>query len=789
MNADVKELQERLAAARQELRAERTERERAAAQLEALRGRWSVRVALGVADAARPVRLLPRRLGRRLIPRLRRQPTPLSAPPRTDVRDGGNPFFAQLASLFGEQPTERLWPIPAAGSAAALQDSALMDGPRVSVVMVVSDGAVAVERSVQSLLQQTYRQWELIVRDCTGGAGGEWANEVGDRRVSVVRLRSTNHGVARNHGLAAAGGGLIAYLDPPNLWHPRFLETLVAALLRDRAHYAVYCDHLDATVTGPRGEPRRRGDAHGDYADLVEQRAITLNAVVHRRELYDELGGASKNSSIGHDQDLLLKYTFLRDPLRLDECLLLQPQTGTEGGGAASGPDRPSAPRLRTLVERHLHRRLSQAPQGRRPGLTVVGGVGQLAHEKAWDVAAVAGEMTPTQLVDLRFGNGPAYAPRFLPSPETELIRLEGGRFPAWVAMLAKGVANVHGDVVYAAEPRLPSLGIALLASYHHGIPVMVDVSHPRPVENGDAGESRSTEPDGPVRPVSLEDVDPSDAALLDPHSPLWDRLMAGFAYALPSRLAGSLTTAGQTASKPLVLDHPKNEAVFDPSAHDHELAKGRLGLDLNERVVLCGGYDTVSWGLGGRVEVLDTLAAQFHLLTLATRQAAHHPVEDRLQGVPMVVDRNDEDAVAAAMAASDALLLWVDPHSPSVRCGLPPELGSALAMELPVIANDLGELGALGRGGYLRLVPFGDVDGLGRCLEGPLRDEHQRRAQVAAGRHLFMRQFSHAAASVNIGAILRMVERDGAAPRVAEEFAEFFSAFYRRLRTEEASR
>jgi hypothetical protein len=132
-------------------------------------------------------------------------------------------------------------------------------------------------------------------------------------------------------------------------------------------------------------------------------------------------------------------------------------------------------------------------------------------------------------------------------------------------------------------------------------------------------------------------------------------------------------------------------------------------------------------------------------------------------------------------MAASDALLHWAGGQGSQPNGGPPPELGSALAMEHTVITDDLGDLGALGRAGHVRLVPFGNVDGAAAAMDSLLVDRARSSPAPLTGTHLFMRQFSRAAARANIGLLLRLVRRDDGVGQAAEEFARFFGDFYRK--------
>src|SRR5699024_435877 len=111
-----------------------------------------------------------------------------------------------------------------------LRRTELSAEPLVSVIIPSKDRATVLPTAVQSVLDQTYGRWELIVVD---DGSRDQTPEVlaaftGDPRVRVV-THETNRGVAaaRNTGLEAATGAYIAYLDSDNTWEPDFLELMV----------------------------------------------------------------------------------------------------------------------------------------------------------------------------------------------------------------------------------------------------------------------------------------------------------------------------------------------------------------------------------------------------------------------------------------------------------------------------------------------------------------------------------------------------------------------------------
>src|SRR5690349_18103068 len=103
--------------------------------------------------------------------------------------------------------------------------------PRVSVVVPVRDGERFLAEALGSAAAQTPAAHELLVVD-DGSADGsaELAERLGAR---VLRQAREGQAAARNLGVRAATGELVAFLDADDLWPARSLERRLAAM---RAH-------------------------------------------------------------------------------------------------------------------------------------------------------------------------------------------------------------------------------------------------------------------------------------------------------------------------------------------------------------------------------------------------------------------------------------------------------------------------------------------------------------------------------------------------------------------------
>lgn len=104
----------------------------------------------------------------------------------------------------------------------------MADVPEVSVVIPLFNKGRYIGRTLNSVLQQTFQDFEIIVVD--DGSSDDGANvvtNINDPRISLIRQENRGVSAARNRGIAAARAELIAFLDADDEWFPDHLETLL----------------------------------------------------------------------------------------------------------------------------------------------------------------------------------------------------------------------------------------------------------------------------------------------------------------------------------------------------------------------------------------------------------------------------------------------------------------------------------------------------------------------------------------------------------------------------------
>ncbi|MBO3457552.1 glycosyltransferase [Aetokthonos hydrillicola Thurmond2011] len=103
--------------------------------------------------------------------------------------------------------------------------------PLISVIIPVYNGEKTIRETIESALNQTFYDLEIIVID-DGSKDSSWniVSSIKDPRIKLFKYKNSGVAVSRNRGLAHASGEFIAFLDADDLWTPDKLEAQFKAL-------------------------------------------------------------------------------------------------------------------------------------------------------------------------------------------------------------------------------------------------------------------------------------------------------------------------------------------------------------------------------------------------------------------------------------------------------------------------------------------------------------------------------------------------------------------------------
>ena len=108
--------------------------------------------------------------------------------------------------------------------------------PLVSVIVPVYNVEKYLEKCVYSLLQQTYKNIEIIlVNDGSTDESGKMCENLAqeDDRIKVFHKKNGGLSDARNYGVERATGEYIGFVDSDDYVHERMYEKLLSAILRN----------------------------------------------------------------------------------------------------------------------------------------------------------------------------------------------------------------------------------------------------------------------------------------------------------------------------------------------------------------------------------------------------------------------------------------------------------------------------------------------------------------------------------------------------------------------------
>jgi glycosyltransferase involved in cell wall biosynthesis len=172
----------------------------------------------------------------------------------------------------------------------------------VSIVTPTFNCAPLLKRAIESVLKQTYQDWELLVVDNHSNDGTEeLVRGYHDARIRYFMIQ--NNGViaaSRNLAISQAKGEWLAFLDADDWWTPKKLEVSVCSL---RQGWDVVYHDLYAAGPGSKGRLRRhvpsRALRQPVLDDLVNHgNALPNSSVLVRRSLIDRVGRLSEDPAL-----------------------------------------------------------------------------------------------------------------------------------------------------------------------------------------------------------------------------------------------------------------------------------------------------------------------------------------------------------------------------------------------------------------------------------------------------------------------------------------------------------
>lgn len=197
--------------------------------------------------------------------------------------------------------------------------------PLLSIIMPVYNGAAFIGQSVESLLAQTFTNFELLVVD--DGSTDESIPIVeafNDIRIRVIR-NDKNRGIvfSRNRGLGEAKGRYIAPFDADDLAHPHKFEKQIRFLEHhpDYGMVGSWARHIDAAGQPMKSRWKLSARPEEIPALMLFRAYFIQSSVVFRREAIPD-GGYTEGFEIGEDYKMYFEVAQKHKTWNLPEYLI-----------------------------------------------------------------------------------------------------------------------------------------------------------------------------------------------------------------------------------------------------------------------------------------------------------------------------------------------------------------------------------------------------------------------------------------------------------------------------------
>lgn len=198
---------------------------------------------------------------------------------------------------------------------------------RFSVILPLFNKAPYVEKTIHSVLSQTFDDFELIVVDdgSTDSSFKVAQNAMeGDLRGRLIHQENAGVSTARNRGVNLSKGDYLCFIDGDDWWDPKFLERM-SWMIQEYPEAGIYGTNYYYVKNGRSKVCVNNADTgYINYCQVyAEGKAMPLTSisVALSHQIFNQFGGFKPGLKLGEDFDLWIrialryKVTFLNEPL------------------------------------------------------------------------------------------------------------------------------------------------------------------------------------------------------------------------------------------------------------------------------------------------------------------------------------------------------------------------------------------------------------------------------------------------------------------------------------------
>lgn len=187
--------------------------------------------------------------------------------------------------------------------------------PLVTVIMNCYNGEKYLKDSINSVFDQKYKNWEIILWDnLSTDSSASIVESFQDDRISYYKaFHHTSLGDARNLALSKANGRYVAFLDVDDLWLPDFLSEGITVLQQSGDISVFYANYYQFNDKSQWLSNDIQHDHIDYFSDLLRSYHIGMSAAIIDNELIKQEDiRFNKDYSLVEDYDFFLRLAYLQ---------------------------------------------------------------------------------------------------------------------------------------------------------------------------------------------------------------------------------------------------------------------------------------------------------------------------------------------------------------------------------------------------------------------------------------------------------------------------------------------
>ncbi|ADI00522.1 glycosyltransferase family 2 protein [Salisediminibacterium selenitireducens] len=200
----------------------------------------------------------------------------------------------------------------------------------VSIIIPLYNKEPHIKRTILSVLNQTYKYYEVIVvDDGSTDRGPDIVKSIQDSRIQLIQQMNAGVSAARNKGVSHAKSDLVAFLDADDEWEPAFLETCIAMINKYPEAKMIGSSYFIINKDGEKkvpkfyNVPQKDGIIDNYFKAAIKRNPTWSSAVMIYKDTFNKVGGFPLGMRRGEDSFLWSKIAlqypiaFINTPLAI----------------------------------------------------------------------------------------------------------------------------------------------------------------------------------------------------------------------------------------------------------------------------------------------------------------------------------------------------------------------------------------------------------------------------------------------------------------------------------------